>query len=69
MRVSSTQRLMAAVGWYSGLTDDDAGPKTWAGVARSEKTERRRYCDDPKHWSEKRRLTGAGQAALAVLGL
>ncbi|KKN46729.1 hypothetical protein LCGC14_0669980 [marine sediment metagenome] len=68
MHISNVQQLMAAVGWYAGLIDNDAGPKTWAAISKAEAVERGRYSKSPGRWSKKRRLIGAGQAALAVLG-
>lgn len=68
MKKSDIQMLMAAVGWYSGAIDGDDGPKTWAGVARAEKLQGTNYRDAPSRWSKRRRLIGAGQAALTVLG-
>lgn len=62
------QRLMIAVGWYDGLVDGDAGPKTWRAISKAESQERGPYGSDPSVWNKRRRLVGAGQAALAVLG-
>lgn len=68
MQVSDTQMLMADVGWYAGAIDGDAGKRTWSGVSRAELFQRAKYMEDPAGWSARRRLVGAGQAALSVLG-
>lgn len=68
MQVSDIQMLLASVSWYAGAIDGDAGPKTWAAVSRAEHQQRVNYCDVPSRWSKQRRLIGAGQAALVVLG-
>lgn len=68
MQVSDIQMLLADVGWYAGAIDGDAGPKTWAAVSRAEQLQGANYRSAPSRWSKRRRLIGAGQAALAVLG-
>lgn len=68
MQVSDIQMLLADVGWYTGAIDGDAGPKTWAAVSRAEQLQGANYRDAPSRWSKRRRLIGAGQAALTVLG-
>lgn len=60
--------LLADVGWYRGAIDSDAGTKTWAAVSRAEQLLGANYRDPPSRWSKRRRLIGAGQAALTVLG-
>ena len=61
MQISDVQRLLAAAGVYSGGIDNDAGPKTLAGVDRV-------LGSVGSGWSKKRRLIGAAQKVLNDAG-
>lgn len=68
MHVSDIQTLLTEVGWYSGAIDGDAGPLTWAAVAQAEQLQGAEYLEAPARWSRRRRLVGAGQVVLSMLG-
>lgn len=61
MDISQGQMVLAAIGWYDGAIDGDAGPKTRAAILHAGNR------IDPD-WSAKRRLVGAVQAALTEMG-
>lgn len=63
MTVAEVQALLASAGYYKGAIDGDAGPKTWAAVAVTER-------DDPgrRAWSDARRLIAAAQDVLDAQG-
>lgn len=68
MNITDLQILLARSTYYAGAIDGDAGPQTWAAIEIIERTSRQRYATNPKRWSAKRRMRGAGQAVLDALG-
>lgn len=68
MTPTDVQRLLAAAGYYDGAIDGDIGTKSIAAIGKLLAARAAECVTNPKGWSAKRRLIGAGQLVLKHAG-